>query len=61
MAIIIIPTPLRRFTNQEVRISVEGNTVDESIRNLVLKYPDLNKNLRQRRHQKSKSGKYTDQ
>lgn len=45
MATIIIPTPLRKFTGNQSRIVVTGNTVRESIDDLVLNYPDLKKNL----------------
>ena len=45
MATIIIPTPLRKFTNQQSRISVGGNTIKESIDELTLNFPDLKKNL----------------
>ena len=30
MATIIIPTPLRKFTNQQTRITVEGKTIKEA-------------------------------
>ena len=45
MATIIIPTPLRKFTNQESRLNVGGNTVKESIEELTLNFPELKKNL----------------
>ena len=45
MATIIIPTPLRKFTSQQSRIAVAGNTVKESIADLVFNFPDLKKNL----------------
>ena len=45
MATIIIPTPLRKFTNQESRLNVGGNTVKESIDELTLNFPELKKNL----------------
>ncbi len=42
---IVIPTPLRKFTNQLSKVEVTGNTVKESIEDLVLNFPDLKKNL----------------
>lgn len=45
MAIIIIPTPLRRFTQQQNKIVVKGASVRESIAELVTGFPDLAKNL----------------
>lgn len=45
MATIIIPTPLRKFTNQQTRITVEGKTIKEAFSNLILNYPDVKKNL----------------
>ncbi len=45
MATIIIPTPLRKFTGQQSRVQVSGNTIKESISELVLNFPDLKKNL----------------
>jgi molybdopterin converting factor small subunit len=45
MATVIIPTPLRKFTNQAKSINVNGNSVAEAFDELVLNYPDLKKNL----------------
>lgn len=45
MATIIIPTPLRKFTNQQTRITVEGKTIKEAFSDLILNYPDVKKNL----------------
>ena len=45
MATIIIPTPLRKFTNQQSKISVEGNTIKEALDDLTLNYPDVKRNL----------------
>ena len=45
MATIIIPTPLRKFTNQQTRITVEGKTIKEAFSDLILNYPDIKKNL----------------
>ena len=45
MATILIPTPLRKFTNQSSRIEVTGTTVKEAISDLTFQFPDLKKNL----------------
>lgn len=45
MATIVIPTPLRKFTENQTRISVKGSTIRESIDELTLNFPDLKKNL----------------
>ena len=45
MATIIIPTPLRKFTANESKVSVEGSTVLEAIQHLSSTYPDLQKQL----------------
>jgi molybdopterin converting factor small subunit len=45
MATIIIPTPLRKFTNNASRLEVSGGTVEESIKELSLNFPDLQKHL----------------
>lgn len=45
MATIIIPTPLRKFTNQKTRLDVEGSSVKEAIDDLTLNFPDLKKHL----------------
>ena len=45
MPIIVIPTPLRKFTNNKSRLSVDGNTVEETISDLTLNFPDLKKHL----------------
>jgi molybdopterin converting factor small subunit len=45
MATVIIPTPLRKFTNQTARIQVEAGTVGEIIERITLDFPDLKKHL----------------
>ncbi len=45
MAKIIIPTPLRKFTNNEANIETSGDTVLASVEDLANKYPDLKKHL----------------
>jgi len=45
MARIIIPTPLRKFTNNQATIEVEAIDIRESITALSSLYPDLKKQL----------------
>jgi molybdopterin converting factor small subunit len=45
MARIIIPTPLRKFTNNQATIEVEAIDIRESINALSSLYPDLKKQL----------------
>ena len=40
-----IPTPLRSATDGQSTVEVEGATVDEALRTLVDRYPDLADNL----------------
>lgn len=41
MATILIPTPLRKFTNNLSKIEVCGGTVADSLQQLTASYPDL--------------------
>ena len=45
MAQIIIPTPLRKFTNNEARITVSADTVGDGIIEAIDQYPDLKQNV----------------
>ncbi len=45
MATVIIPTPLRKFTNQTAKVQISAGTVGELIRSLTTEYPDLKKHL----------------
>jgi molybdopterin converting factor small subunit len=45
MATIIIPTPLRKFTNNTAKLQIKGGTVAESINELTTNFPDLKKHL----------------
>ena len=45
MATVIIPTPLRKFTNQTARLQVEAGTVGEIIDRITLDFPELKKHL----------------
>lgn len=40
-----IPTPLRSATDGQSSVEIEGDTVDEALRALVDRYPDLADNL----------------
>ena len=42
---ILIPTPLRQFTNNLESVAVEGSSVGEALKNLCLKYSPLQKHL----------------
>ncbi len=41
MAKIIIPTPLRKFTNNQGTLNTNADTVLEAIQELTAEYPDL--------------------
>ena len=45
MATIIIPTPLRKFTNNSSRLTVSSSNVAEVVNELTLNFPDLKKHL----------------
>lgn len=45
MAKIIIPTPLRKFTDNEVSCTVNGKTVFESIQELTNRFPGIKQHL----------------
>ena len=45
MATVIIPTPLRRFTNNTSRLSIQANSVSEMIQKLTSDFPELKKHL----------------
>ncbi len=45
MAKIIIPTPLRKFTDNNTTLDVSGATVGESIGELVIAFPGLKQHL----------------
>lgn len=42
---ILIPTPLRQFTNNMESVAVEGNSVGEAMRNLCVTFAPLQKHL----------------
>ena len=45
MAKIIIPTPLRKFTNNEAKLETAGSNVEEAIINLTKQFPELKANI----------------
>jgi sulfur-carrier protein len=45
MATVIIPTPLRKFTNQTAKLQVEAATVGEIIEKITLDFPELKKHI----------------
>ncbi len=42
---VLIPTPLRQYTNKADVIELEGNTVEELLQNLTQRYSALKKHL----------------
>ncbi|HEY2649392.1 MAG TPA: MoaD/ThiS family protein [Puia sp.] len=45
MATVIIPTPLRKFTNQTAKVNIEASTVGEVIDRITLDFPELKKHI----------------
>lgn len=45
MATVIIPTPLRKFTNNTAKLSVQADSISEMIQKLTSEFPDLKKHL----------------
>ena len=45
MATIIIPTPLRKFTNNSSRLQITATTIQEAVSELSTNFPDLKKHL----------------
>src|SRR3989338_6318209 len=45
MANIIIPTPLRKYTNNQTEVRVDGKTIQEVLGQLVTTFPNLKNNL----------------
>lgn len=45
MATIIIPTPLRKFTENSTKVAVGGSNVQEALNELTARFPDLKKHL----------------
>jgi molybdopterin converting factor small subunit len=44
---VLIPTPLRRFTNQEARVTASGATIAELLDSLDARYPGLAGQIRE--------------
>lgn len=45
MATVIIPTPLRKFTNNTARLNIPAGNIQEVVNDLSLNFPDLKKHL----------------
>jgi molybdopterin converting factor small subunit len=45
MATIIIPTPLRKFTNNTAKLNVQADTIAETVDELTVNFPALKKHL----------------
>lgn len=45
MATVIIPTPLRKFTNNTAKVNINAGTIEETVQELTLNFPDLKKHL----------------
>lgn len=45
MATIIIPTPLRKFTNNSSRLELKADSIHGAVQELTLNFPDLKKHL----------------
>ena len=45
MATVIIPTPLRKFTNNTARVNVKAGNVQDIVDDLSFNFPDLKKHL----------------
>ena len=45
MATIIIPTPLRKFTNNTAKLQIKPGTIGESIQELTTNFPELKRHL----------------
>jgi len=45
MATIIIPTPLRKFTNNTARVNIQATDVKGVVNELTFNFPDLKKHL----------------
>jgi adenylyltransferase/sulfurtransferase len=45
MATVIIPTPLRKFTNNTARLQVNAGTIQDTVNELTRNFPDLKKHL----------------
>ena len=45
MATVIIPTPLRKFTNNTARLEIAADTIAKTVVELTVNFPELKKHL----------------
>ena len=45
MATVIIPTPLRKFTNNTAKLSINAGNVQDVVNDLSLNFPELKRHL----------------
>jgi sulfur-carrier protein len=45
MATVIIPTPLRKFTNNTSKLIIQADTIEKTVSELTVNFPDLKKHL----------------
>ncbi len=45
MATVIIPTPLRKFTNNTAKLEVNSGNIGDTVQELTASFPDLKKHL----------------
>ena len=45
MATVIIPTPLRKFTNNTAKLEINAATIEQTVGELTLNFPELKKHL----------------
>lgn len=45
MATVIIPTPLRKFTNNTARLDIQADNIDKTVQELTVNFPELKKHL----------------
>jgi len=45
MATVIIPTPLRKFTNNTARLNIQADNIEKTVEELTVNFPELKKHL----------------
>lgn len=45
MATVIIPTPLRKFTNNTAKVNINAPNIEQTVQELTVNFPDLKKHL----------------
>jgi molybdopterin synthase sulfur carrier subunit len=45
MATVIIPTPLRKFTNNTAKLEIHADTIAKTVDELTVNFPELKKHL----------------